>query len=79
MIYNIASNNPVNIKNIIKNFKKKHNFDLILVDRHLADVLHTHGSNLKIMKKINAKRMTDSKLGIKKTFNWYIKNKIFKI
>ena len=79
MIYNIASNNPVNIKNIIKNFKKKHNFDLILVDRHLADVLHTHGSNLKIMKKINAKRMTDSKLGIKKNFNCYIKNKIFKI
>ena len=35
----------------------------------MADVLHTHGSNLKIMKKINAKRMTDSKLGIKILLN----------
>ena len=78
-IYNIASNNPVNIKNIINDFKKEHNFKLIPVNRHIADVLHTHGSNLKIMKKIKGKKITKSKIGIKKTFDWYLKNRIFKI
>lgn len=78
-IYNIASNRPVNIKNIIKNFKEKHTFNLIPANRHIADVLHTHGSNIKIMKKINGKKITNSEVGIQNTFKWYIKNKIFKI
>ena len=78
-VYNIASNNPVNIRNIINDFKKEHNFKLIPVNRHIADVLHTHGSNLKIMKKIKGKKITKSKIGIKKTFDWYLKNRIFEI
>ena len=78
-IYNISSNNPVNIKKIINNFKSKYNFDLIPISRHVADVLHTHGSNLKVSRKVNRKKLTKSEIGIKNTFDWYIKNKINKI
>ncbi len=78
-VYNISSNNPINIKKIINNFKSKYPLNLIPTNRHVADVLHTHGSNTKVFRKINKKKLTKSKKGIKNTFNWYIKNKIYKI
>ena len=78
-IYNISSNNPVNIKKIINNFKSKYNFNLIPTSRHVADVLHTHGANSKVSGKVNKKILTKSEIGIKNTFDWYIKNKINKI
>ena len=78
-IYNLSSNNPVNIQKIINDFKSTNNFNLVSVDRHIADVLHTHGSNKKILKKTNKKKMVKSDIGIKNTFKWYNKNNIFKI
>ena len=78
-IYNISSNNPINIKKIINNYKSKYKFNLIPTNRHIADVLHTHGSNLKVFRKIRKKKLTKSEKGIQNTFNWYIKNKIYKI
>jgi UDP-glucuronate 4-epimerase len=78
-IYNLSSNNPVNIQKIINDFKSKNNFDLVSVDRHIADVLHTHGSNKKILKKTNKKKIIKSDIAIKNTFKWYNKNNIFKI
>jgi UDP-glucuronate 4-epimerase len=78
-IYNLSSNNPVNIQKIINDFKSTNNFDLVSVDRHIADVLHTHGSNKKILKKTNKKKIVKSDIAIKNTFKWYNKNNIFKI
>ncbi len=77
--YNISSNNPINIKKIINTFKSMYPLKLIPTNRHVADVLHTHGSNLKVFSKIKKKKLTKSEKGIKNTFNWYIKNKIHKI
>ena len=45
----------------------------------MADVLHTHGSNSKVSRKVNRKKLTKSEIGIKNTFDWYIKNKVNKI
>ncbi len=78
-IYNISSNNPINIKKIINIYKSKYPFNLIPTNRHIADVLHTHGSNLKVFRKVKKKKLTKSRKGIQNTFNWYIKNKIYKI
>ena len=78
-IYNISSNNPINIKKIINIYKSKYPFNLIPTNRHVADVLHTHGSNLKVFRKVKKKKLTKSRKGIQNTFNWYIKNKIYKI
>ena len=78
-IYNLSSNNPVNIQKIINDFKSTNNFNLVSVDRHIADVLHTHGSNKKILKKTNKKKIVKSDIAIKNTFKWYNKNNIFKI
>ena len=78
-IYNICSNNPVNINRIIKYFKKKWNFKIKYRSMIKADVLKTHGSNTKILKSINYNKFTDINEGIKKSLNWYIKEKIYKI
>lgn len=78
-IYNVCSNKPVNIKKIINKFKKNNKFKLMYVKRHVADVLHTHGSNLKILKKTKYKKFTKSDIGIKNSFDWYNKLKIYNI
>jgi len=78
-IYNISSNNPINIKKIINHFKSKYSFSLIPTNKHIADVLHTHGSNKKVFLKVKKKKLTKSEKGIENTFNWYNKNKIYKI
>ena len=78
-IYNISSNNPINIKKIINQFKSKYPFTLIPTNKHIADVLHTHGSNNKVFNKVKKKKLTESEKGIENTFKWYNKNKIYKI
>ena len=78
-IYNICSNNPVNINKIIKNFKKNWNFRLKYRSMIKADVLKTHGSNKKIIKLINYKNFTNIDKGIQKSLEWYLKEKIYKI
>tara|TARA_B110000003_G_scaffold258994_1_gene278600 strand:- start:1136 stop:1414 length:279 start_codon:yes stop_codon:yes gene_type:complete len=64
---------------VYNDFKSINNFDLVSVDRHIADVLHTHGSNKKILKKTKKKKIIKSDIAIKNTFKWYNKNNIFKI
>ena len=78
-IYNICSNKPINIKKIVEEFKSKFHFNVVPVKRHIADVLHTHGSNKKIINKTKFKKISKSSIEINKTFNWYNKNQIFKI
>ena len=78
-VYNICSNNPININKIILDFKKNWKFKLKYVPMDNADIYKTHGSNSKIIKLTKYKRFTNINSGIKKTLNWYIKEKIYKI
>ena len=78
-VYNICSNNPVNINTIIKDFKKEWKFKLKYRPIVKADVIKTHGSNIKILKTINFKKFTKITLGIKKSLEWYLREKIYKI
>ena len=48
-IFNICSNNPVNIYEIIKNFTKKYPVKVKLIEMHKADIIKTHGSNKKLI------------------------------
>lgn len=75
-IYNICSNNPININSIIKSFQNKWKFKLKYRKMMRADVLKTHGSNKKIIKMCGYKKFTPINLGIKKTLDWYIKENI---
>ena len=43
-----------------------------------ADILKTHGDNKKIKKIVDFKRFTPIDVGVKKTIEWYKKNKIWK-
>ena len=78
-VYNICSNNPVNINEIIEHFKKNWKFKLKYRSIIKADVIKTHGSNTKIKKLVNYKNFTDIKVGIEKSLDWYLKEKIYKI
>ena len=78
-VYNICSNKPVNINEIIKDFKKNWKFKLKYKPMDSADIYKTHGSNLKIIKFTKFKKFTDLNEGIQKTLNWYLKEKIYKL
>ena len=43
-----------------------------------ADIIKTHGSNIKIKKKTNYKNFMNINLGFRRTLEWYKLNKIFK-
>jgi len=78
-VFNICSNNPINIDDIINNFKSKYKIKIKYKSLHKADVLNTHGNNLKIKKLLNVKSFTNFYKAFYKTFEWYKKNRIYKI
>ncbi len=78
-VYNICSNNPVNINKIVKDFKKNWKFKLKYIPMDGADIYKTHGSNSKIIKFTKFKKLTNINVGIKKSLDWYIKEKIYNI
>ncbi len=73
-IINICSNNPINIIKIVK-YIEKYSKKINIQKRNiqLADVLKTHGSNYKIVKKKLIKKFTNFDEGIKSTIQWYKK------
>ncbi len=79
-IYNICSNNPINLKKVIKLLSgktprvkiKKRGFQK-------ADVYKTHGNNSKIKKKTKIKQFEDFNFALNKTHEWFkSKYKMFK-
>lgn len=79
-IYNICSNNPVNIKKIII-YINKHvtkNLNIKNIPRNVLDVKKTHGSNSKILGIIGKKKFTKYQEVVREIFNWYKANKIYK-
>jgi UDP-glucuronate 4-epimerase len=77
-VFNICSDNPQNILNIVKNFTKKHKTNIKMIPINKADVLKTHGNNTKIKKLTLFNKFSDFEYSFSKTFEWYKKNRIFK-
>jgi len=77
-IFNICSNNPINIKDVIDDFKSKYKIKIKYKSLHKADVLDTHGNNSRIKKLLNIKSFTSFYKAFYRTFEWYKKNKIYK-
>tara|TARA_B100000767_G_C19734501_1_gene523291 strand:- start:31 stop:990 length:960 start_codon:yes stop_codon:yes gene_type:complete len=73
-VFNISSNNPINIKNIINNFTKDRNIKLKKIEKNKADMLKTHGDNKKILNYLNIKLNKNFEKNFLDTFNWYSKN-----
>ncbi len=78
-IFNICSNNPKNIFKIVKYFKKENDVRVHLVNKHKADILKTHGDNSKLIKKIKFDNFTNINKEIFKIYDWYKRNKIYKM
>lgn len=79
-VFNVCSNKPINILKLallIQNFLKS-KIKIIKTKKHKADVLVTHGSNLKIKKFLRIKKFKDISEEIQKVIENYYKNKIFK-
>ncbi len=78
-IFNICSNKPINIGNIVK-FIDKNLFKILFKNkpRNKLDVKKTHGDNNKILKIVKFKVFKDYKKAIIKLHDWYFKNKIYK-
>ena len=72
-VFNICSNSPISLFDVIKNInilttKKPKIFKRKLQE---ADVVKTHGSNKKILSIIGKIKFTSIKEGLSKTVNWY--------
>ena len=68
----------MNIFDIVKDFKKHRKVKVKLIKMHKADILKTHGSNLKINKYIKKIKYSKFYKTFYKTFYWYKKNNIYK-
>ena len=77
-IYNICSNRPFLIKNVLINLEKKiGKINFKSINKNSADVLNTHGNNSKILKKYNLLKFSNFNKELNKIIEWYqtIKNK----
>ena len=71
-LFNICSNKPIKLIKIIKIFLNYGKInDLKYKDFQRGDVIKTHGSNIRLLKKIKKIRLTSIEQGIKNTFNWF--------
>ncbi len=77
-IYNICSNKPIKLAVIFKILSKYMKLPKIKKRKlQKADVVKTHGNNLKIIKNTKFKKFTSFKIGLLNTLDWYKKyNKI---
>ena len=78
-IFNICSNKPQNILDIVNKFRNNNKIDIKMTKIHKADVLKTHGNNNKIKKFLKYKKFSNFNTYFSKTFEWYKKNKIYNI
>jgi len=72
-IFNICSNKPIKITSIIKIINKltKVKCKIFKTSLQKADILKTHGDNIKIRKYVNYHKFYDIKNGIFNLVNWY--------
>ena len=79
IIFNICSNNPVNILDIIKKFKNNYSVKIKYIKRHQADIIKTHGDNSKIKNSVGIEKFSDFYDNLINVYNWYKNNKIYKL
>ena len=75
-IFNVCSNNPIKITkvlNLIDKFTLRKP-KIIKVAKQKADLIKTHGSNIKINKLVNFKKYTNLEKALKKLVFWYKQN-----
>ena len=74
-IFNICSDKPINLSKIIDKINILTNRRPRLYKRSLqkADVIKTHGSNKKIIKKVGKIKFTTIEVGLMKTVKWFKK------
>ncbi len=77
-IFNICSNNPINILKICNTFKKKYLLKLKFIKKHKADILTTHGDNTKIKRYLKIKKFSNFENKLQNLFNFYRNKKIYK-
>ena len=72
-IYNICSNNPIKLLDIIKELNRLTTKKPKIYKRRLqeADVIKTHGSNKKILSIIGNRKFKNIKNGLLNTLNWF--------
>ena len=74
-LFNICSNNPLNLLKVLSFYKKNKIFPKIKnIKLNKADVLKTHGNNKKLLKTIGNLKFTESKISLMNTLKWYKKN-----
>ena len=74
-LFNICSNNPLNLLKVLSFYKKNNIFPKIKnIKLNKADVLKTHGNNKKLLKTIGNLKFTESKISLMNTLKWYKKN-----
>ena len=75
-VYNICSNNPILISNVLKKIEKKvGKINFKTINRNSADVLNTHGDNTKVIKETNFKKFSNFSQELDKVINWFEKVK----
>ena len=80
LIFNVCSNNPIQISKIVNFFRKKVGIIKIKkIKRNKLDVKNTHGDNSMVRKFTNFNNFTNYKKGILTSYKWYNNNKIYKI
>ena len=79
-IFNVCSNNPISILRLISDVSKitSTNPKIVKIKRHKADVLKTHGSNIKIKKYLNIKSFRNIFEELLPIVNWYRDKKFYK-
>lgn len=82
-LYNVCSNRPLKVANIINEMQRNLNgLKIKTVNPKILkkiEVNKTHGNNKKILKLIENYKFTSFKKALKNTIDWYMKNKIYKI
>ena len=79
IVFNICSNNPVNILDIVKKFKNNFSVKIKYIKKHQADIIKTHGDNSKVKNSIGIKKFSNFNDNFINVYNWYKNNKIYKL
>ena len=82
-LYNVCSNRPLKVANIINAMQSNLNgLKIKIVNPKILkkiEVNKTHGNNKKIIKLIKNYKFTSFNTALKNIIEWYLKNKIYKI
>ena len=79
VIFNICSGKTVSILKVLNLIKKNKKLKVKNISRNSVDLLKTHGSNQKLIKKIGNYKFKKIEDVLIKIYEWYKRHKVFKI